>query len=93
MNNQRVSWKAISALIIITVISGCIPEDSLKWSEDGSVGLLYIDDFLSIVDGQSDELTEIEKENVDLANKRISKYLEEQRKTKLDDFLPSSKKE
>ena len=35
---------------------------------------------------------EIEGTYVDLANKRISKYLEEQRKTKLDDFLPSSKK-
>lgn len=64
MNNQRVSWEAISALIIITVISGCIPEDSLEWSEDGSVGLLSIDKALYIVDGQTGELTEIEKENV-----------------------------
>jgi site-specific DNA-methyltransferase (adenine-specific) len=35
---------------------------------------------------------ETEKEYVDLANKRIEKYIEEQRKTKLDDFLPPSKK-
>ena len=34
---------------------------------------------------------EIEKEYVDLANKRIEEYIEEQRKTKLDDFLPPSK--
>ncbi len=35
---------------------------------------------------------EIEESYVDLANKRINEYLEEQRKTKLDDFLPPSKK-
>jgi DNA modification methylase len=34
---------------------------------------------------------EIEKEYVDLTNKRIQEYIEEQRKTKLDDFLPPSK--
>jgi DNA modification methylase len=36
---------------------------------------------------------EIEKEYVDLANKRINEYIEEQRKTKLDDFLTPSKKD
>jgi site-specific DNA-methyltransferase (adenine-specific) len=34
---------------------------------------------------------EIEKEYVDLANKRINEYIEEHRKTKLDDFLSPSK--
>ena len=36
---------------------------------------------------------EIEESYVDLANKRINEYLEEQRKTKLDDFLPSTERD
>ncbi|MBN1973060.1 MAG: hypothetical protein JW787_05440 [Sedimentisphaerales bacterium] len=49
----------IAALFII----GCIPEDSLEWSEDGSVGLLCVDGALYLVDGQAGSLTEIAKED------------------------------
>lgn len=64
MNNHRVQWKAILALIVITFASGCVPEDSLEWSEDGSVGLLRVQGVLYMVDGQTGGLTEIAKDEV-----------------------------
>lgn len=64
MNNHKVLWKAILALIIITFVGGCIPEDSLEWSEDGSVGLLRTQGILYMVDGQTGRLTEIAKDEV-----------------------------
>jgi hypothetical protein len=47
-------------------LGGCIPDDSLQWSADGSIGLLRIDEGLYIVDGNSGELTEVEKTLVNL---------------------------
>ncbi|MBN2591496.1 MAG: hypothetical protein JXA96_16645 [Sedimentisphaerales bacterium] len=47
-------------------IGGCFPENSLKWSNDGSVGVLCYDNILALVDGKTDTLTKIcefEKEN------------------------------
>jgi hypothetical protein len=45
---------------------GCIPEDSLEWSDDGSVGLLKAEGALYLVDGQSGDLTEITSGDVQL---------------------------
>ncbi len=39
--------------------AGCLPEESLKWSDDGSVGLLSVDEGLYVVDGETGELDQI----------------------------------
>jgi hypothetical protein len=45
---------------------GCIPEDSLEWSADGSVGLLKAQGGLYLVDGQTGDLTEIASGEIQL---------------------------
>jgi len=64
MNNHKMTWKLAAFYIAAIFITGCIPENSLEWSEDGSVGLLRVEGALYLVDGQTGELTEIAKENV-----------------------------
>lgn len=64
MNNRKMDLRLAVFYIAALFIVGCIPEDSLQWSEDGSVGLLRIDGALYVVDGNSGELTEVEKKNV-----------------------------
>jgi hypothetical protein len=64
MNNRIKSFGLIGFYVVACFFIGCIPEDSLEWSDDGSVGLLRVDEALYLVDGQSGELTEIAKENV-----------------------------
>ena len=66
MNNRKMSFGLAAFYLAMLFIVGCIPEDSLKWSEDGSVGLLGIDEALYIVDGNSGELTEVEKAYVSM---------------------------
>jgi hypothetical protein len=56
----------VAFYVAAVFLGGCIPEDSLQWSEDGSVGLLQIDEGLYIVDGNSGELTGVEKTNVNI---------------------------
>ena len=48
----------------IILLAGCFPEDSLHWSDDGSVGLLTTNKTLSLVDGRTSELTIIQAEGV-----------------------------
>ncbi|MBW8036360.1 MAG: hypothetical protein FVQ79_12200 [Planctomycetes bacterium] len=48
----------------VVFIVGCIPERSLEWSADGSVGLLQYDNDFYLVDGESGALTEVAKGNV-----------------------------
>lgn len=50
----------------VVFIAGCIPEDSLEWSDDGSVGLLKAGEGLYIVDGETGELTEVVKGEIGL---------------------------
>ena len=64
MNNRIKSFALIGFYIFACFIVGCIPEDSLEWSYDGSVGLLRVDEALYLVDGQTGELTSIVKEDV-----------------------------
>jgi hypothetical protein len=45
--------------IIVTLIIGCIPQESLQWSADGSTGLLRIKGALYLVDGETGNLTQI----------------------------------
>jgi len=49
---------ALYAAIIFT--AGCVPEDSLQWSQDGSIGIYSKGGALYLVDGESGSLTQIE---------------------------------
>ena len=64
MIKGRVTFGLIIFCIIAILFSGCIPEDTLEWSEDGSVGLLRIDGALLLVDGQTGQLTVASEENI-----------------------------
>ncbi len=64
MNKNRVTYLLAFLVTAIIFLTGCIPEDSLQWSEDGSIGLLRVDGALYLVDGRSGELTEVATENV-----------------------------
>ena len=64
MNNRIKSLGLIGFYIVACFFVGCIPEDSLEWSDDGSIGLLRVAEALYLIDGQTGDLTEIAKENV-----------------------------
>jgi hypothetical protein len=49
----------IAAYAAIILIAGCIPEDSLQWSKDGSRGLYSKDGALFIVDGATGSLIQV----------------------------------
>jgi hypothetical protein len=66
MNNRIKSFGLAAFYVAVIFLVGCIPDDTLQWSEDGSVGLLKMDEGLYIVDGNSGELTEVAKENVSI---------------------------
>jgi hypothetical protein len=63
MIKNRVTY-LLALVTSIFLFAGCIPEDTLQWSQDGSVGLLRVEGALYQVDGQSGDLTEIAAENV-----------------------------
>jgi hypothetical protein len=66
MNSCIKSLELAVFCIAVVLVAGCLPEpgNSLDWSEDGSIGLIRIEDALYLVYGQTGELTEIEKTNV-----------------------------
>lgn len=64
MSNRVKRFGLVIFYIIAVFIAGCIPENSLEWSDDGSVGLLRADGALYLVDGQTGALTEIAKGDV-----------------------------
>ena len=60
MSNYKTTLGLAAFLSAVIFIVGCIPEDSLQWSKDGSVGLLKADDGLYLVDGRTGELSKLE---------------------------------
>jgi hypothetical protein len=64
MNNHIRKFGLTVFLTAAVFFIGCIPENSLEWSDDGSVGLLRIKGALYFVDGQTGELTEIANQDV-----------------------------
>lgn len=64
MNNRIKSLGLIGFCVVAVFFMGCIPENSLEWSQDGSVGLLRVEGALYLVDGQTGQLTQIAKEDV-----------------------------
>jgi hypothetical protein len=66
MSNRIKSFGLVAFYVAVIFLAGCFPEDSLQWSEDGSIGLLRIEETLYIVDGNTGELTEVEKPYVSI---------------------------
>ncbi|MBN1804331.1 MAG: hypothetical protein JW837_03695 [Sedimentisphaerales bacterium] len=64
MNKTNAYFGLITLFTLIILSCGCVPENTLQWSKDGSVGLMNAKDALYLVDGTSGNLTEIEKENI-----------------------------
>ena len=64
MSNHKMSFGLAAFCAAVVFVAGCIPENSLEWSEDGSVGLLRVEEALYLVDGETGELSEIARENV-----------------------------
>ena len=66
MSNRIKSYCLILFYFTSVFLAGCFPEpeNSLDWSDNGSVGLLRIEGALYLVDGQTNELIEIAKEGV-----------------------------
>ena len=65
MNNHKMTCGLVAFFAAAIFGVGCIPEMSLEWSEDGSVGLLRVDEGLGLIDGKTGELTPV-AENVGL---------------------------
>lgn len=59
MSNIKSKLGLIVFFAAVMLFAGCLPEISLKWTEDGSVGLLNVGRGLYLVDGKTGELTEI----------------------------------
>jgi len=59
MNNRKMTCGLVVFYAAVIFVVGCIPEMSLKWSGDGSVGLLRVEGGLGLVDGKTGELTEV----------------------------------
>ncbi len=57
-----INFLLIVLYIAVTFFVGCIPEDTLQWSEDGSVGIYSKGGALFLVDGNSGSLTQIAPE-------------------------------
>jgi len=60
MSNHKTTLGLVAFFTAVIFFVGCIPEVSLKWSEDGSVGLLNTKEGLYLVDGKTGEVTELE---------------------------------
>ncbi len=66
MSNRWVTYGLVVSSLAAVFLGGCIPEDSLQWSDDGSVGLLRVAGALYLVDGQTGALTEIASGEIQL---------------------------
>jgi hypothetical protein len=54
-----INFLLIAAYTATAFILGCIPEDSLQWSADGSMGIYSKDGALFLVDGKTGSLIQI----------------------------------
>ena len=54
-----INFLLIASYVAITFFIGCIPEDSLQWSADGSKGIYSKKGALFLVDGNTGSLTQI----------------------------------
>jgi len=56
---KLINFLLITSYIAVTFFIGCIPEDSLQWSADGSTGIYSKDGALFLVDGKTGSLSQI----------------------------------
>lgn len=66
MTKRWITAALVAFCVASLLLAGCIPEDSLQWSDDGSVGLLRVAGALYLVAGQTGDLTEIAPRDVQL---------------------------
>ena len=59
MSNRKITCCLVAFYIAISFLAGCIPEDSLQWSADGSKGIYSKAGALFVVDGNTGSLTQI----------------------------------
>jgi hypothetical protein len=59
MNNHKMTFGLLAFYVVAIFLAGCFPEDSLEWSDDGSVGVLRYEKMLALIDGESGRLTRI----------------------------------
>lgn len=64
MYKHKSKWRLVVGLMAALCLAGCVSENSLQWTADGSLGLLAVHGSLYLVDGQSGKLTEMEKQGV-----------------------------
>jgi hypothetical protein len=64
MNDYQMSLGLVAFCVTVTFLSGCIPEDSLQWSVDGTVGLMSEDGSLALLDERIGKATIIAQEGV-----------------------------
>lgn len=63
MTKKRIiNFLLVVSYIVAVFIIGCIPEDSLQWSQDGSIGIYSKKGALFLVDGNTGSLTQIAPE-------------------------------
>lgn len=48
-------------LTIAMLVAGCVPEDSVRWSSDGSVGVCRIDSYLGLINGLNGQAVQIDE--------------------------------
>lgn len=57
-----INFLLVVLYVAVTFFVGCIPEDTLHWSKDGSIGIYSKSGALFLVDGSSGSLTQIAPE-------------------------------
>ncbi len=62
MNKSRRCYCVLACCLTIVALAGCFPEDSITWSNDGTVGLFQTNGRLFLVDGTDGTLTPVEAE-------------------------------
>lgn len=60
------SYSLFALCCVLTLLVGCFPEDSIEWSDDGSWGLLRVQEKLFLIDGASGALTSITMEGASI---------------------------
>jgi hypothetical protein len=85
-----INFLLIASYVAAAFIFGCIPEDSLQWSADGSKGIYSKNGALFLVDGNAGSLTQIEPNESTCPWPAISpdgKFLAYGMKVPVDNFI------
>lgn len=64
MKNPRAVWHIMALALLPFLWLGCFPEETLEWSDDGSVGLAQAEGKLYLVDGATGVITVIVEKDV-----------------------------